>query len=278
MSAQVRQSPGVLAVAVERLVVDLRSARVLDGIDLELRAGEICAIVGPNGAGKSTLLRAVAGLVPLASGSVRLAGIDPASLDRRARSRLVAYVPQQIVSPPGYSTEDVVAMGRAPHQGRWMRASATDAEAVRRALEASDLVALAGRPVASLSGGEQQRVAVARVLAQSAPVLLLDEAAAHLDLRHTAATLALVRADVNARGAACLAVMHDLNAAAAFADRVLVLEGGRVAADVGPDDLDPALLERVFGVALEVGTRESGLGRWILPRIPRSRPERPGDL
>ena len=236
---------------------------------LRVEAGELVVVLGPNGAGKSTLLRVVAGLVPHHRGRVSVVGRDLAVLDRREVARLVSMVPQMPDAPLGFTVREVVAMGRAPHQGAWLEAGDLDHELVAHALEACDLLDLVDRRVDELSGGEQKRIAIARALAQDGKVLLLDEAGAHLDVRHLVATHELVRREVAARGLACIAVMHDLNAAAVYADRVVLLRGGRVVAVGTPDEvMTGERLSEVFGAELTVARLEGG-ARCYLPARPR---------
>lgn len=157
-------------------------------------------------------------------------------------------------------------MGRAPHQGAWMRPSDRDEEAVARALGACDLVALSGRPVAELSGGEQKRVAIARALAQEAQVLILDEPGAHLDIRHSIEVHEVVRREVAERRLACVAVLHDLNAAAQYADRVALLKAGRLVAQGTVEEvMTYRRLKDVFEAELYVGVNELDGSRYFLP-------------
>ncbi len=206
---------------------------VVHELSLSVARGTVTALLGANGSGKSTLLRAVAGLCRIAGGRVRLGGGDAARLERRAIARLVAIVPQRVEVAAGYSVREVVAMGRAPHQQGWLRPSPADEEIIDETLADCELADFAARPIDGLSGGEQQRVHIARALAQRAPILLLDEAAAHLDLRHAALLHQLVRRLVSERELACLSAMHDLSAAARFADRAAILREGRLLAE-GP--------------------------------------------
>lgn len=231
---------------------------VIAGLSLELAAGTFTALLGANGSGKSTLLRAIAGLLD-ARGTIRFGADSASQLDRRERARRVAFLPQRCEIPHGFSVSEVVAMGRAPRQDGWLRPSPDDARVVADSLDACGLEGLADRPIEQLSGGEQQRAHLARVLAQGAPVLLLDEAASQLDVRHARECHDVVRAAVRSRGLTCLAAMHDLNAAARIADRVALLADGRVLA-VGPplDVMTPPLLERVFGAPVEVARTPDG--------------------
>ncbi|MBI4701734.1 MAG: ABC transporter ATP-binding protein [Deltaproteobacteria bacterium] len=241
----------------------------LCGLALRLEAGQLCAVLGPNGAGKTTLVRAVAGLLRPARGRVRLFGADAGKLGRRAVARRVAVVPQRTEVALGFTVREVVAMGRAPYQGTMLRPSSEDEQAVERALRICELADLAVRPVAELSGGEQKRVHIARALAQQAPVLLLDEAAAHLDIRHSVALYRLVREEVSARSLACLAATHDLNTAARYADRVVLLKAGRIVADGTVEQvMTGARLGEVFETAIHVGCDAASGGAYFVAQGP----------
>ena len=227
---------------------------VLNGVSLTLEPGQLCAVLGANGSGKSTLLRVIAGLLP-ARGRMTI-GTQP--IDGSApteRARRIAFVPQQHETSHGFTVQEVVMMGRAPHQGALMRATRQDEAIVTEVLASCNLDQLASRQLHALSGGEQQRVHIARALAQRAGVLLLDEATAHLDVRHALALQRLVRREVSDRKLACLAVMHDLAAAARHADRVLLLRHGEVLAFGSvPDVMTSELLGETFGTAITTGT------------------------
>jgi iron complex transport system ATP-binding protein len=270
-----RRTEGV-AVDLEEVSVGYGPADVLVDLSLQVHQGELCAILGPNGAGKSTLVKLLGGALRPRKGRVRVGGLDLATLDRAAIARRVAVVPQQVEVALGFSVGEVVAMGRAPHQGAWMRPSPRDREAVGRAIEACGLAALAGRPVAELSGGEQKRVAVARALSQEAPVLVLDEAGAHLDVRHAIDLYELLRRELEQRDLAVIAVLHDLNAAARYADRVALLKDGRVV-EVGtvPEVMTYRRLTEVFETELYVGVNELDDARYFLPFRPRAAREAP---
>jgi iron complex transport system ATP-binding protein len=238
---------------------DAEPRDVLTGISASIAVGSLCALLGPNGSGKSTLIRAVAGLVPARKGLISLGGQPVLTLSREERAKTVALVPQRIEIAFGFSVRQVVAMGRAPYQGTFMRERIVDREAVDAALEDCALTELQHRPIAELSGGEQQRVHVARAFAQQPAILLLDEAAAHLDVRHAESLYALVRSQMQQRELTCVAAMHDFNAALRHADTALVLDRGEIAGD-GPASsiLEPELLSRVFGVQLALGALEDG--------------------
>jgi iron complex transport system ATP-binding protein len=230
----------------EGVAVGYGAVPVLEGVDLELRAGEILVLLGPNGAGKTTLLRALGGTLAPTVGEIRFDGRPLALFARADVACAVAVVPQDTPAAHGFSVRAVVAMGRAPHQGRWMRASPEDDAVVEASLTRLGLAAMADRPFERLSGGERKRVLVAQALAQRTPVLLLDEPTASLDLRRTLELFVLL-AEEAASGAAVVAIVHDLALAARVADRVALLFGGRVEALGAVDDVMTApLLSRAF--------------------------------
>lgn len=202
----------------------------LQSVNLAVRAGEVVCVLGPNGAGKTTLVRVASGLLAPASGSVTLLGRGLPEQPRAEIAKVLAVVEQLQELSEGFSVRDVVAMGRAPHQGGWMRATSDDERIVDAAIARCDLKELASRSARALSGGEQKRVAVARALAQEPRVLLLDEPGAFLDVRHQLELYELLADEVKKTQLACLVVMHDLNVAAQFADRVVLMKAGRVAA------------------------------------------------
>ncbi len=240
-------------VAVAGLSVELDGSRVLDGVDLGVAAGEWVTVIGPNGAGKSTLLRAVAGLLPPAAGSVTLFGDPLSRLTRRARARLVATVVQDPVVPPGIAVLDYVLLGRVPYLSVLGRESAADVAAVHGALDRLDLVRFASRPLETLSGGERQRVFLARALAQGALLLLLDEPTAALDIGHQQEVLELVDELRRAEDLTVVATMHELSIAGEYADRLLLLAGGRVVAAGKPAEvLTEQLLSEHYGASVRV--------------------------
>jgi len=223
---------------------------ILEDASIEVSAGEIHALVGPNGAGKSTLFGVLAGdLVPLA-GDVLLDGAPLAGIRAPDLARARAVLLQENAVSFPFTVEQVVRMGRAP----WARTDAADDDdaLVSAAMAATEITALATRPVTSLSGGERARAALARVIAQSTGILLLDEPTAALDLKHHEDVMRLVRAQADA-GAAVAIVLHDLNAALAHADRVTLLAEGRVAAAGAPAAvLTAARIEAVYGQPVDV--------------------------
>jgi iron complex transport system ATP-binding protein len=235
------------------LTVAYRGRPVVRDVRIEIGAGERVALVGPNGAGKSTLLRAVAGLVEPAAGSIELDGVRLRDLDRLAVARRIGVVPQLPVLPFSTTVEQVVALGRLPHEHPIRGMRPVDRSIVAEAIERVGVGHLLGRDARELSLGERQLVLLAMAIAQAAPILILDEPTVHLDLRHQVEVMELL-ADLNAReGTTILAVLHDLRLAAHFFPRLILLEAGRVVADGPPSEvLSPDRIREVFGVDPEL--------------------------
>ena len=233
----------------QNLNVKLAGRAVLDDISLSLASGHLVALVGPNGAGKTTLLRALAGLLP-SDGAIHVGGEALSSLGLRERARRFAYLPQGHVVHWPLPARDIVALGRYPHGATDpARLTPRDSEAVLRAMQATDVVEFADRRVTELSGGERSRVALARVLAVEAPVILADEPTASLDPRHQFDVMKSLRAAAD-RGALVMVVTHDLGLAAQFADHLLVLSEGRLASQGTPAAaLSDQVMAEVFRIS-----------------------------
>ncbi|MCW5702383.1 MAG: ABC transporter ATP-binding protein [Xanthobacteraceae bacterium] len=231
------------------LGVALAGRTVLTDVSLSLSAGHLVALVGPNGAGKTTLLRAIAGLVP-STGAVHILGDALAALSLRERAKRFAYLPQGHVVHWPLPARDIVALGRFPHGVTDpARMTGRDIEAVSRAMQAADVAEFAERRVTELSGGERSRVALARVLAVEAPVILADEPVASLDPRHQIDVMQTLRSAADG-GTLVIVVTHDLGLAARFADQVLVLSAGRLIAQGAPaDSLSDQVMREVFRVS-----------------------------
>ncbi|WP_435854463.1 heme ABC transporter ATP-binding protein [Streptomyces subrutilus] len=245
-----RPVPGTALAEIEDLYVRVGGREVLAGIDLTARAGEVLALVGPNGAGKSTLLAALAADLPAASGGIRIDGRPVGDWSAPELALRRSVLPQSAALSFPFPVEDVVRMGRAPWAGTPFADS--DERVVAEAMAAAEVTAFAARPFSALSGGERARVALARVLAQQAPLLLLDEPTAALDLRHQELVLRICR-ERAAAGDAVVVVLHDLGLAAAYADRAAVLHDGRIATAGPPAEVfDDALLSRVYRQPVEV--------------------------
>lgn len=226
---------------------------VLRGVSLRVHEGEFVGVIGPNGCGKSTLLRSMSGFLRPSAGAVSLDGLDVASYTPKEIARKLAVVSQELNTPFGFTVEETVHMGRLPYERRLASESDLAAEVVRRAIEETDLTPLADRPITRLSGGERQRVAVARALAQCPAILLLDEATAHLDLRYQTHLLDIVARRNAEDGLTVVAVMHDLNLAAQYCGRLVLLRDGRVFASGKPKDvLTDDTLREVYGASVMV--------------------------
>jgi iron complex transport system ATP-binding protein len=239
-------------VVLDSLTVELGRSRILDGIDTEVATGEWVALIGPNGAGKSTLLRAVAGLVPYA-GSIRLGDDEVARLDRRTLARRLAFVPQAPLLPAGMRVGEYVLLGRTAHLGPFGAEGARDLETAGRALGRLDLGGLTDRRLQTLSGGEQQRAVLCRALAQEAPLLLLDEPTTSLDIGRQQQALELVAALREQGELTVVCAMHDITLAAQYADRLVVLAGGRVVATGEPAEIASAeLIAEHYGARVRV--------------------------
>ncbi|WP_210530465.1 ABC transporter ATP-binding protein [Rubellimicrobium arenae] len=223
--------------------------------DLSLRVpdGQVTVIIGPNACGKSTLLRALARLLPPATGAVTLDGKAIARRPTREVARILGLLPQTPLAPEGITVADLVARGRAPHQGAFRQWSNADAAAVGAALEATGTTALAEMRVEELSGGQRQRVWIAMALAQETPLLLLDEPTTFLDLRHQIEVLALVRRLNKDLGRTIVMVLHDIGLACRYADHLVAMKEGRIVAEGAPEEVvTPAIIREVFGLEVRV--------------------------
>jgi iron complex transport system ATP-binding protein len=230
---------------------DLRP--VLQEIDLQVKDGEVIALIGPNGSGKTTLIRAASGVIPVHSGQVCIGNREITHLSAARRARLLAVVPQARNLPEDFSVWQTVYLGRTPYLNWLGNPGTADQARVHWALERTDTLHLANRLVGELSGGEQQRVLLARALAQDTSILLLDEPTAHLDLHHQANLLSLVQQLAHGEGLAVLIALHDLNLASIYADRIALLVEGRLRMTGTPQEvLTPPQLEAAYQVPLRV--------------------------
>lgn len=227
--------------------------RVVHGVDLDVPMGRVSVVVGANGCGKSTLLRGLGRILRPVEGSIELAGRDIHRMRPREVAAVLGLLPQQPVAPEGITVADLVGRGRHPHQGAFRRWSATDADAVARALAMTDTQDLATRRVEELSGGQRQRVWVAMMLAQDPRILLLDEPTTYLDIAHQVDLLDLL-ADLNEqRGTTVVMVLHDLNLAARYAHHLVVMSEGRVLREGVPSAvLDAECVREAFGLEARV--------------------------
>ncbi|MGW3463587.1 ABC transporter ATP-binding protein [Streptomyces olivaceoviridis] len=222
---------------------------VVEGLALEIPDGKVTVVVGPNACGKSTVLRALGRLLRARGGAVLLDGADIAGLPSRQIARTLGVLPQSPAAPDGITVADLVARGRQPHQKWWQQWSQADERAVTEALERTDTADLADRPVDELSGGQRQRVWIAMALAQDTDLLLLDEPTTYLDIAHQVEVLDLIRRLNHERGRTVVAVLHDLNQAARYADHLVAMKAGRIVAQGPPDEVVTAeLVQKVFGL------------------------------
>jgi len=239
--------------------------RVLIDVDLELDRGKVLGLIGPNGSGKTSLIRGLSGILKPASGSISLANKDLSDFSEQERARQIAVVPQSAQLPPAFTVFESVALGRTPHLSWLGRLGSRDLDIVQRALQSSEIALLSDRRINELSGGEQQRVLLARAFAQDCPVLLLDEPTAHLDLHHQVNLLSLVRRMAHEQNLAVLVAMHDLNLASLYADHLVLLVDGRVRASGTPAEvLTTGTLQSAYQVPLQVHPNPQHGSPWVV--------------
>lgn len=251
------------------LTVRYRAVTALHGVTIAVRRGEVLALAGPNGSGKSSFVRAVVGLAPVAEGRIEFDGRTLASLSLEERARTIAWMPQEEPVGDNIPIREYVLYGRYPHSPRFAPVRDQDLAVADRILAELGFSDRAQVGVQELSGGERQRVRLGRVLAQETPLLLLDEPTAHLDMGHQLDILERVRRLAHSEGRAVVAALHDLNLAARYADRVVVLHKGRIVADGLPATvLSPALLRDVWGVVADLRTDPRTGLPYLIPRLP----------
>lgn len=250
-AADATGSPPVIGVESLRFAYD--DVPVLDGVDLTVDAGELVALVGPNGSGKSTLLQCLNGILRPDGGRVSLSGDAMSSLSRPEIARRVGYVPQRERGRYPTSVFDAVLLGRRPH-ATW-RPDEADIEVVSDLLDRLEIAALSDRPLEELSGGQRQKVTIARALAQQPRALVLDEPTSDLDVRHRLEVLDVLAAERD-RGRAVVMAIHDLNVAARYADRIAMLSDGELYAVGSPEVLTPETIADVYGVRADVLDRD----------------------
>ncbi|MEU0301683.1 ABC transporter ATP-binding protein [Streptomyces sp. NPDC006175] len=255
-----------MRVEIDALTVEIAGARLVEDVTLRAGSGQLVGLVGPNGSGKSTLLRCVYRALRPSAGSVRIGGEDLRTMTAREGARRLAALPQEVVAEFDFTVAETVAMGRLPHQGPMARTTDEDRRTCEAALEDVGAGHLADRGFLTLSGGEKQRVLIARALAQQPQVMVLDEPTNHLDIAQQLEVLALVRGS----GLTALTALHDLNLAARHCDVVHVIDGGRIVASGPPHDVfTPGLLAEVFGVrAHRVPHPETGALQLLFDRLP----------
>lgn len=261
-------SSEIPALQVAALSFAYDSRPVLTDISLAVHRAEMLALVGPNGSGKTTVLRLLTGTLRPQSGTISVEGRPLSSLSRGEVARRIAVVPQKFDPALLFTGYQMVAMGRAPYLSWFQSPSVTDETYIKDALEQTDAAHLAGRPFSQMSGGEQQRIAVAMALAQDTPILLLDEPTQHLDLEHQYGLLEILLRLRRERGLSILAVMHDLNLSSLYFDRLAVLNGGRVVAAGPPGQVvvDEGVLSVLSAPVYMVPHPQTGAPQLLLKR------------
>ena len=242
------------------------SRRVLHDINLKMEPGKVVGLIGPNGAGKSTLIRAMSGVIPLQKGSVQVNGLVVSRMQPSMRARWISVVPQARNLPSAFTGWETVSMGRTPYLNWLGQLSLRDEAQIHSSMERTSTLEFSERLVGDLSGGEQQRLLIARALTQGAPYLLLDEPTAHLDLQYQFGLLDLVRELAQKDGLSILLALHDLNLVARYADRVLLMVDGRIKAEGAPADVLTAVqLSQAYNVNLHVVPAHAGSPMLVLP-------------
>lgn len=253
------------------LAIGYHQRLIIDGLDVTISGGEITTIIGPNGCGKSTLLRGLGRLLRTSRGTVTLDGADIATMRTRDIARTLGILPQSPVAPEGITVEELVSRGRHPHQSWVQQWTRDDEKEVAAAVALTGLNGLEDRPLDELSGGQRQRAWIAMALAQETPILLLDEPTTFLDLAHAVDVLALIDRLNRELGRTVVMVLHDLNLAARYSDRIIVMHEGAIVASGSPRDvITSELLRDVFGLDAKVLVDDDAL--IVAPTARRRRP------
>jgi len=233
--------------SVENVSAGYGEKLVVEDVTMRVRPEELVGLIGPNGSGKTTLLRVISGVLPPARGQVLLQGAPLRSLGKRRLAQLMACLSQDLASDLAFTVREIALMGRSPHLARIGRETRKDSEVAEKAMALADVAHIADRFMTELSGGERQRAFIAMCLAQEPQVLLLDEPTSHLDIGHQLSILDLVRKLNRQNGMTVVAVFHDLNLAAEYCDRLILLDRGRTVASGAPGDvLTAEIIERVY--------------------------------
>jgi len=252
--------------SVRNLSVRYNGRLALEDVSFELQGGHMLGVIGPNGAGKTTLIRAISGVVPPAAGTLEVDGQNLAALSSQQRAQKMAVVPQARNLPPAFTAWETVLLGRTPYLN-WLGTLSEQDEAIcKRVMERTGTLELAERRTSELSGGEQQRLLLARALAQQTALLLLDEPTTHLDLHYQYSLMDQVQTLVRQDGMTALVALHDLNLAARYCDRLMLLVGGKLCVFGTPDNVLKAdILSPAFGLTLKV-LRPEGDGTLVIPK------------
>jgi iron complex transport system ATP-binding protein len=234
-----------------RLAYDDRT--IIDGISFGINTGELVGIVGPNGCGKSTLIKGITRVLPLKTGHIYVDDQDVLTIPQNALARLIAVVPQSTALPEAFSSFEMVLMGRNPHMGFLRYEGQKDIDIAVKAMQTTDTWHLAERQVGELSGGERQRLTIARALTQETPIILLDEPTSHLDINYQIETMELMSSLCRKNGLAVLTTLHDLNLAAQYCDRIIMLLEGKIYAEGSASEIiTPASVKAAYGANVSV--------------------------
>ncbi len=254
-----------LKLCIQNLSVMYDQRKVLTDISLLVKPGEVAALIGPNGAGKTTLIRAISGVIPIQSGNIFIDGLDIHQLDPLNRSKLLSVIPQARNLPAAFTVEEVVTMGRTPYIGWLGKLSKNDDEIIKLAMQKTDVHFLRDRRMGELSGGEQQRVLVARAIAQQSKVMLLDEPTTHLDIQYQITLLEIIRGLAHDDQLVILMAIHDLNLVTKYADQVIALADGAIRV-AGPMNLvlTEPILSDLYKVPMKIIDQPENSGKVIV--------------
>ena len=242
--------------------------QILHGVQLDVNSGELVAMIGPNGAGKSTLIRAISGVVPIYDGNIFVGERDVTTLSTMERARHISVVPQAVSVPPAFTVWETVLLGRTPYLNFLGQTSAKDEEIARQSLAQVDVLHLIDKRMDEISGGEQQRVLLARTLAQDTPILLMDEPTTHLDLSHQVDLLKLITRQAREKNLTVLIALHDLNLASMFADRIAIVQNGLLCAAGTPHEtLTSEIIDSVYQVPVHIVSHPESGAPLIIPGI-----------
>ncbi len=244
---------------INNLLAGYGKQQVLHDITLSVNPGEVAALIGPNGSGKSTLLKTISGVLPVWNGNIHIDGYNTMQITSQERARLISVIPQARNLPPAFTAREVVSLGRTPYVSWLGKLKKEDVDQIEQAMSRTDTLHLANRQMGELSGGEQQRVLVARAIAQQPKVLLLDEPTTHLDVSYQHSLMKLVVSLAHQDHVTVLMAVHDLDLVSVFADSAFLLVSGRIVAAGTPENvLQRNILRQVYKVDMEVEKLESG--------------------
>lgn len=238
----------MLSLSLQKVTLGYNHQAVVQGVNFEVKQGEMLGIIGPNGSGKSTLIKGISRTLLPISGKILLNGENILSFNRQELARIVAVVPQNPLLPEAFTAFELVTMGRTPHLGLFRFESEKDLNTVRKAMEVTYTVGFAERRISDLSGGERQRLVIARALAQEPKVILLDEPTAHLDINHQIEILNLIYRLCHEEKLITIIALHDLNLAAQYCNRLILLSNGRIFCEGTPEEvIESENIRKVYG-------------------------------